>query len=182
MPDFEDKIPLSEFSVTGTLHDTDRVPVIQANGQDWDNFCVAMLDLALRVVKDTEYTSAGLNTTSKKIIGAINEVVAQAAKVDIASKINTPAPIMTFNDGGDDIPVKKLEVAIAPSESGVTEVNIVRTGKNIYNGVSYLEAYITGGSVITSLSGGATIYAMCKPNTTYTITPYVGGIAGYLVG
>lgn len=118
MPDFEDKIPLSEFSVTGTLHDTDRVPVIQADGQDWDNFCVAMLDLALRIVKDTEYISAGLNTSSKKIIGAINEVLAQAAKVDIASKINTPAPIMTFNDGGDDIPLKSLVTEILPIQAG----------------------------------------------------------------
>ena len=118
MPDFEDKIPLSEFSVTNILHATDRVPLIQASGEDWDNFCAALLEIALWIVKDAEYTSAGLNTQSKKIIGAINEVAAQSGSVDITTEITTPAPIQTFNDGGDNIPLKSLVTEIVPIQSG----------------------------------------------------------------
>ena len=58
-----------------------------------------------------------LNTTSKKVIGAINEVLANSDK-DIISSIDTPAPIMTFNNGGDNIPVNKLLVAVTAQQAG----------------------------------------------------------------
>lgn len=94
MPDFEDKIPLSEFSVTNNLHATDRVPLIQASGEDWDNFCAALLDMALWIVKDAEYTSAGLNTQSKKIIGAIDEVAGKW----LSSTLSAGSTSIVFTD------------------------------------------------------------------------------------
>ena len=84
-----------------------------------------------------------LNTTSKKVIGAINEVLADANK-DIINAITTPAPIMTFNDGGDNIPVNKLLVAVTAQQAsgtptpssplpiiGWSQAQITRTGKNL---------------------------------------------------
>lgn len=58
-----------------------------------------------------------LNTTSKKIVGAINEVLT-TSNIDILTTIDTPAPIMTFNDGGDNIPVNKLLVAVTAQQAG----------------------------------------------------------------
>lgn len=68
-----------------------------------------------QIAKNQDFSE--LNTTSKKVIGAINEVLAGSDK-DIINAIDTPAPIMTFNDGGDNIPVNKLLVAVTATQSG----------------------------------------------------------------
>ena len=62
-------------------------------------------------------TFSGLNTTDKTIVGAINEVLANSDN-DIISSIDTPTPIMSFNDGGDNIPVNKLLVAVTAQQAG----------------------------------------------------------------
>lgn len=60
-----------------------------------------------------------------------------------------------------------------PDNESYTSVKIARTGKNIFDG-SYLEAYIYGSTSISSLSGAATVYSLCKPNTEYTISKTPG--------
>lgn len=65
----------------------------------------------------TNQDFSGLNTTSKKIVGAINEVLT-TSNVDILTTIDTPASVMTFNDGGDNIPVNAIEVAFEATRSG----------------------------------------------------------------
>ena len=117
MPDFEDKIPISEFSYTNTLHNTDQAPIIQQDGADWDNFRTSMADIGLHINKDMEYVT-DLHTTSKNIIGAINELADGGASADITTEIDTPSSIQTFSDGGDNIPMKSCEVAIVAVQSG----------------------------------------------------------------
>lgn len=128
MPDFEDKIPISEFSYTNTLHNTDQAPIIQQDGADWDNFRTSMADIGLHINKEMEYVT-DLHTTSKKIIGAINELADGVSSMDITTEINTPAPIQTFTDGGDNIPMKSCEVAIN-NQSGISSVTISVRGQN----------------------------------------------------
>lgn len=131
MPDFEDKIPISEFSYTNTLHNTDQAPIIQQDGADWDNFRTSMADIGLHINKDMEYVT-DLHTTSKKIIGAINELADGGSAIDITTEIDTPAAIQTFSDGGDNIPLKSCEVNIPVDAQGFSSVNIGINGKNFY--------------------------------------------------
>lgn len=119
MPDFEDKIPISEFSYTNTLHNTDQAPIIQQDGADWDNFRTSMADIGLHINKDMEYVT-DLHTTSKNIIGAINELADGGASADITTEIDTPSSIQTFSDGGDNIPMKSCEVAIVAQQASGT--------------------------------------------------------------
>ena len=115
MPDFEDKIPISEFSYTNTLHNTDQAPIIQQDGADWDNFRTSIADIGLHINKDMEYVT-DLHTTSKKIIGAINELADGGGSADIISEAS--GTIVTFNDGGDNIPVKSLVTDITAIQAG----------------------------------------------------------------
>ena len=116
MPDFEDKIPISEFSYTNTLHNTDQAPIIQQDGAGWDNFRTSMADIGLHINKDMEYVT-DLHTTSKKIIGAINELAdGGGGSTDIISEAS--GSIATFNDGGDNIPVKSLITDIVAVQAG----------------------------------------------------------------
>ena len=137
MPDFEDKIPISKFSYTNTLHNTDQAPIIQQDGADWDNFRTSMADIGLHINKDMEYVT-DLHTTSKKIIGAINELADGGGSADITTEIDTPSPIMTFNDGGDNIPMKSLVTEILPSQDGITSCVVTRTGENTFGGSKLL--------------------------------------------
>jgi len=65
----------------------------------------------------TNQDFSGLNTTSKKVIGAINEVLSGSNK-PILTEIDTPAATMSFADGGDNIPVNKLLVAVTAQQAG----------------------------------------------------------------
>lgn len=132
-----------------------------------------MTDYYDKTTTDTLLASKA-NTSTTYTKTEVDNLIAAIPSNDITSEIDIPAPIQSFNDGGNDIPVKKLEVAIDPNVSGITEVNIVRSGKNIFDGVSYLDAYIASNNLITSLSGGGTVYALCKPNTTYTVSKTAG--------
>lgn len=56
-----------------------------------------------------------LNTVSKKIIGAINEILASGVG-DIEGTAS--GSVASFNDGGDNIPVKSLVAEIVASQAG----------------------------------------------------------------
>lgn len=114
------------------------------------------------------------NTSTTYTKTEVDNLIASIPSNDITSDIDIPASVQTFNDAGNDIPVKKLEVAIDANVSGITEVNIVRSGKNIFDGTSVLEAYFYGSHTITSLADSAMCYALCKPDTTYTISKTAG--------
>ena len=148
MPDFEDKIPISEFSYTNTLHNTDQAPIIQQDGADWDNFRTSIADIGLHINKDMEYVT-DLHTTSKKIIGAINELADGGSSMDIMTKIDTPASVQTFSDGGDNIPMKSCEVAIVAQQASGTPSPLnplpITGFDNIKIGVARKNLWLYGG-------------------------------------
>jgi len=92
-------------------------PLSQEDNNEDKTFKGTIEQLGDYINKSQDFNT--LNTTSKKVISAINEVFADANK-DIISAITTPSPIMTFNDGGDNIPVKKLEVEFKATQSSGT--------------------------------------------------------------
>ena len=83
-----------------------------------------------------------LNTVSKKLIGAINEILARGVG-DIEGTAS--GSVASFNDGGDNIPVKSLVAEIVASQAGSgtpspsnvraitgwSQAQITRTGKNL---------------------------------------------------
>lgn len=181
-----DDIKISALTNVNTLSDTAVFPMVQdLNGTD-TTLKASMSQVAGKVAEGTTFVN--LTTTAKDLVGAINEAASTGGSVDITTEIDTPASVMTFNDGGDDIPIKSLVAEIkaiqtgtgTPSPtnvrsiSGINTVNLVRTKKNIFDGKSVLEAYFYGTHTITSLADSAMCYALCKPNTTYTISKTAG--------
>ena len=99
-------------------------------------------------------------------------------------------PIASFADGADDIPLKSLVVDINPVQSGSgdpspdnvrpisgwSEVNVQRTGVNLWNGLNYTSGlYLTDTGVRNvNTSYGHTDYIPVAPDSTY----YVSGISG----
>lgn len=98
--------------------------------------------------------------------------------------------IASFPDGADDIPLKSLVVNIDPVQSGSgdpspdnvrpisgwSEVNVQRTGVNLWDGLNYTSGkYLTDtGDTNTNIPYGYTDYIPVAPDSTY----YVGGISG----
>ena len=92
--------------------------------------------------------------------------------------------VASFTDGAKNIPVKSLSVAITPVQSGTgdpspdnirpisghTEVNVVRTGKNLLSGIYAGQISSTTGQEST---GTLPICApiKVKPSTAYTLSP-----------
>lgn len=113
----------------------------------------------------------------------------------ICKTIDTPASIITIEDGADDLPVKEMQIAIEPVQEGTgdpspenvrpitgrTGCNVTRTGKNLYNidGTNTSNGYEDG--KILKSTGNAeatgslrywciTEYIRVEPSTTYTIS------------
>ena len=189
MPDFQDKIPISEFSYTNSLNNIDQMPIIQQDGADWDNFRTSLADVGLHINKDMEYVTE-LHTTSKKVIGAINEIVDGGASMDITTEITTPASVQTFSDGGDDIPLKSLNTEILPvqegtgtpsptnvrSISGKNSITIVDIQNNLFDNATapildrwYITSSVDNPKISKTTGQSALYYFACLPNTTYII-------------
>ena len=98
--------------------------------------------------------------------------------------------VASFSDGADGIPLKSLVVDINPVQSGSgdpspdnvrpisgwSEVNVQRTGVNLWNGLNYTSGlYLTDTGVRNvNTSYGHTDYIPVAPDSTY----YVSGISG----
>lgn len=97
-----------------------------------------------------QQTFSGLNTTSKKLIGAINEAASSNASIETA--LTTPVSLASFADGGENIPLKALKVLVtavqagsgipSPSNvrtiSGFSACNLTRCGKNLFKASDWL--------------------------------------------
>jgi len=173
--------------------ETSDVMAIAREDQDSPTDFTSMVGRAGVIAKsmlgDFEYPTELPDFNDQSVFGALEELKqTPIPETDITTEIDTPAPIISFNDGGDNIPLKSLTTEIVPiqsgsgtpsptnvrSISGITTVNLVRTKKNIFDGTSVLEAYFYGTHTITALTDSAMCYALCKPNTTYTISKTVG--------
>jgi len=69
----EDRIPISDFSYTDSLNNSDNLPIIQEeSGGSYENFRTDIAAIAGHMLNNMEFVS-DLHTTAKKIIPAINE-------------------------------------------------------------------------------------------------------------
>ena len=113
-----DDIKISALTNVNTLSDTAVFPMVQdLNGTD-TTLKASMSQVAGKVAEGTTFVN--LTTTAKDLVGAINEAASTGGSVDITTEITTPAPIMTFNDGGDNIPLKSLVTEIVPIQASGT--------------------------------------------------------------
>lgn len=111
-----DDIKISALTNVNTLSDTAVFPMVQdLNGTD-TTLKASMSQVAGKVAEGTTFVN--LTTTAKDLVGAINEAASTGGSVDITTEITTPAPIQTFSDGGDNIPLKSLVTEILPIQSG----------------------------------------------------------------
>ena len=58
------------------------------------------------------------NTSTTYTKTEVDNLIAAIPATDITTEINTPASVQTFNDGGDNIPLKSLITEILPVQSG----------------------------------------------------------------
>ena len=119
---------------------------------------VKVSEVANKVVNNIEYGT--LNTTDKKIIGAINEVNTKASQFDnmTATAIGS---IATFSDGGDNIPVKSFECEIVAQQASGTPTPV---SPLLITGFS--QADIINGIPTTLLGIGYNINSSGKISTT----------------
>ena len=124
------------------------------------------------------------NTSTTYTKTEVDNLIAAIPSNDITTEITTPASVMTFNDGGDNIPLKSLVTEIVPiqSGSGVPSPSNVRaiSGHNSVNVGNYVKNLFdknqtlsngfiqSDGSIGTSSSYVYTDYIKVKPNTNYT--------------
>jgi hypothetical protein len=81
--------------------------------------------------------------------------------------------ICNIVNGADDVPVSSWQVTLPASLDGYTEVNGVRTGKNLFDG--YTKGYgvnSSTGAIFTNNNGAISGYIPIKPNTAF----YVSGL------
>ena len=147
---------------------------------------VKVSEVANKIVNNIEYGT--LNTTDKKIIGAINEVNTKASQFDNMTK-TASGSIATFTDGGDNIPVKAFECEIVAQQasgtptptsplpiSGFSQADIPVTGKNLFDkdNANIVTGYIGNTRFNTNDNNAKSIYIPIKPNTQYTVSKNAG--------
>lgn len=114
MPD-ETDIIISELTNAPQIDDTAVFPLTQDNGGSPATFKASMSAIAGKTAEGTTFVN--LETTAKNLVGAINEVAqGGGGSADIISEAS--GSIATFNDGGDNIPVKSLVTEITATQAG----------------------------------------------------------------
>lgn len=76
------------------------------------------------------FTASNMNDLEQRIYNAFSGGGGGGGSADIISTAS--GTIATFNDGGDNIPLKSCEVAIPANTQGISSVNIGVNGKNFY--------------------------------------------------
>lgn len=110
-----DDIIISELSNAPQIDDSAVFPLTQDNGGSPATFKASMSQIAGKIGEGT--TFANLQTTSKTLVGALNEL--KAGGGGSTELIGTASgSIATFNDGGNNIPMKSCEVDIVAQQVG----------------------------------------------------------------
>ena len=141
--ELEDSVSIDNLTQSPDLDGDDVIVMVHENNGVKSTYKAILRSIANFINKLLHYSS-DLHTQNDTIIGAINELADGGASADITTEITTPAPIMSFADGGDGTPLKSCEVAInavqasgTPSPSnplsitGFNAVDLSVAGKNI---------------------------------------------------
>ena len=81
--------------------------------------------------------------------------------------------IVTFSDGADDVPLKSCEVALSASLDGYSSVDVVQTGKNLFDKSAVIDnTWIVVNDTTTESAVGyrTSGYIPVKANTRYFVT------------
>ena len=109
-----DDILISELSNAPQIDDSAVFPLTQDNGGSPATFKATMSQIAGKIGEGT--TFANLHTTSKTLVGAINEVAQSGGSTELIGTAS--GSIATFADGGNGIPLKSCEVEIVAQQAG----------------------------------------------------------------
>lgn len=90
-------IKVSEMTAATTITLADLLMIVQEVSGEDTSMSITLANLANAIVNGIEYTSA-LDTTSKKIIGAINEVAASSGYIEVTDTLLTGATSITLSD------------------------------------------------------------------------------------
>ena len=182
-----DLVPMSQAATTSlvtTLQNTDLFALAREDNTSETGYRskVARVDgMAKKVVNETDYSQ--LQTTDKKIIGAINEVNTKASQFDNMTA-NASGSIATFNNGGADIPVKSFECEIVAQQasgtptpssplpiSGFSQADIPVCGLNFFDEEMEVGTLnnSTGATEIDANKMRSVNFIPIKPNTTYGV-------------
>lgn len=147
-----DDVKISEMSEAASLDNSAQFPYVQSMNGNLTTLKAPLSQIGTKI--NEGMTFSNLQTTSKTIVGAINEAAqgggaSYATELPISSTDPTDTKsyidnkttlvksasgdLITISDGGDNIPLKSCEVTINPDLSGKTECNLVVCGKNLVN-------------------------------------------------
>lgn len=128
---------------------------------------------ATTTVQDGAITEAKLANDVKHMFGTKADAIVKTASNSVVS----------FDDGGDDMPIKSLKINIVPKQSGSGDpsltniraisgwdaVDVLHTGKNLLSpNAEVVNAYVEGGGYIALSPTDRTAIIEVAPNTTYT--------------
>lgn len=130
--DLEDSVSIDNLTQSPDLDGDDVIVMVHENNGVKSTYKAILRSIANFINKLLHYSS-DLHTQNDTIIGAINELAdGGSGSADITTEITTPASIQTFEDGGDNIPLKSCVVFIPENTQGISSVNIGVNGKNFY--------------------------------------------------
>lgn len=151
-----------------TLNNDDILTTAQEDAQSETGYvskAFRLSTLANKIANGIDYTTE-LQTDSKKILGAINELKAQTGAFDITSEAE--GTIATFNDGGDNLPVKNCTVQIEAVQagSGTPSPTNVRT----ISGHNSVTVFKSGKNLIFTLHQSSASLILINATSAYTTT------------
>ena len=179
-----------------TLNNNDIIAIAQEDSEQETGYVSKATRMAMigsKIVKGIDYTT-DLDTTSKTIVGAINELNQKSSSIDMISTAS--GDILTFTNGGNDIPVKNLEIELTATQAGsgtpspsnpraitgIDEVTVKAAGKNLMpslfgsntnNGITYTvneDGTIIATGAVTSGNSNRNYGHMVLPAGTYTLS------------
>lgn len=155
-----DDVKISEMSEAASLDNSAQFPYVQLMNGDLTTLKAPLSQIGTKI--NEGMTFSNLQTTSKNIVGAINDIDTKTTLVKSAS-----GSLIHITDGGDNIPLKACEITIAPDLTGHTESNLFVCGKNLVV-ASDLRATATHDSVTFTKTGiGRFNVSGTNGNTTY---------------
>lgn len=90
----------------------------------------------------------------------------------LEEKTQASASVCSFSDGADDVPMSSVVAHIDATQDGIDEINMVQTGKNIYdkNAGVYDDTYFNQDGTTSHYGDVAVSWIRVKPNTQYTFS------------
>ena len=166
-----DDIIISELSNAPQIDDSAVFPLTQDNGGSPATFKGSMSQIAGKIGEGTTFTN--LHTTSKTLVGALNELEAGGGgSTEIEGSAS--GSIATFTDGGNNIPCKSVKAQIVATQagSGTPSPSNPRTISGFYSvnvAVSSKNLWAKGDVTFTGYNSGS-ILTEELPIGTYTIS------------